>query len=210
MIRLSLIIIVIVSFNFQTLTCQNSIADSKLKSYCKFLAFSKYRESIPLDVFYFTNKNKRIRSSSGFNSVNFCNRQQDSIKTVSVWATNYFLRILKSDYSLNNSTDSLFLTRLSNDSLSKIEGIVFTQSSAIDLYNSKIALDEYAKFIIKQLNFKFFIVASNNEISLKMAEFFFSEITKINATLKYKLAIEKKLNPKLSDGIYLKALRQKK
>lgn len=189
---------------------QNSTVDAK-ESYCKFSVFSKNRENLPLDVFYYNAKNKIIRSTGGFSRVNACQRMlDDTVRTASVWAADYFLRILKFDYPLTNKIDTLFLTRLSNDSLSEIEGLIFNEQANIDLHKSKIALEAYTKFMTQQLRFTFNILVNNNGEALKKAEIFLKEIVKNNAALKNKLAIEITTKTKLTDGIYLKAIRQKK
>jgi hypothetical protein len=207
--NLSLVLFTCLMLNDLLVCSQNGTVDAK-ESYCKFSVFSKNRENQPLDVFYYNAKNKIIRSTGGFNRVNACQRiLDDTVRTVSVWATDYFLRILKFDYPLTNKIDTLFLTRLSNDSLSKIEGLIFNGGGNIDLYKSKIALEAYTKYITQQLRFRFNILVNNSE-ALKKAETFFKEVTKNNAALKNKLTIEITSNTKLLNGIYLKALRQKK
>lgn len=205
------IFLLVLLLGCQQVKCQNSLITSETRPY-KFQVRSISREELPLNVFYYTSSNKEIRYTSGFSYVSaYVGWKEDTIKTVAVWATGYFLRIMKINFNLKKARDTLFLDRLMNDSVYKLEGLIADTKNILDVYKSTVALKNYSKFMTKELKYKFVLLAhQNNLLAIKEAEFFFKELLKINPALKIKLTIEQTANPRLKNGVYIKALRQKK
>lgn len=172
---------------------------------CKFSVFSKFREALSLEVFYFSADNKRIRSTSGYPHVNACRHgREDSIKTVAFWSTGYFLQVLKIDDAITR--DTVFLPQLANQAINKIEGLVFDAAGKLNVNESKIAVSEYIKFIHREKAFTFRITVSDkNPEQIARANAFYRELLKTDQGLKLKLSVEQSSDPDVSQGFYLKA-----
>jgi hypothetical protein len=172
---------------------------------CKLLVFSKFRNALSLYVFYFSQNNIRIRSTSGYPHVNACHQLSgDTIKTVAFWSEGYFLQVIKIDNSVVR--DTVFLPQVANQAVSKIEGLVFDAQGALNVVESKVAVSEYIRFIHREKAFTFRIsVGENNAEDLRKANAFYKELLKTDQGLKLKLSIESSSDPNLAKGIYLKA-----
>lgn len=190
--------------------CQKSAIISKANT-CRFQVVSQNREELPLNVFYYTSKNQKIRYTSGFSYVNACPEwKEDTIRTVAVWAEGYFLRIIKINFNPSGKKDTLFLSRLHNDSIYKIEGLEMLDQNNMNLTKSKVAMDNYMKLIIKPSIFRYTVfVNENNSAALNKANTFLKELFRRDLSLKNKVSIEKTTDPGFDDEIYLKAVRVK-
>ena len=199
------------------LFCSVSIWSQNINSYSrekmlKFGICSPKNQSLNSTVGYYNRNNIEITTMLGLDfAMSPYIKNNDSIKTITISSPDYFLKVIKVEYEITRQIDNVYLQKLANDSVSKITCVYLDSLNKIDLNKSNVAIKSYANFINNQKGFKFnLLVNKNNPISLNLANIFFKELQKINPSINTKLIIEQTTNSKFIEGIYLKAIKQKK
>lgn len=202
---------------FILIFCSVSFSAQNINSYSrkkmfKFGICSPKNQSLNSIVGYYNRNNIEITTTLGLDFVmSPYSKENDSIKTITISSPDYFLKVIKVEYEITRQIDNVYLQKLANDSVSKITCVYLDSLNTFDLKKSNVATKSYANFINNQKGFKFnLLVNKNNPISLNLATVFFKELQKINPSINTKLIIEQTTDSKFIEGIYLKAIKQKK
>ena len=203
--------ITILIFCSVPVSAQNINSYSRKKMF-KFGICSPKNQSLNSTVGYYNRNNIEITTTLGLDFVmSPYSKENDSIKTITISSPDYFLKVIKVEYEITRQIDNVYLQKLVNDSVSEITCVYLDSLNNIDLNKSNVALKSYARFISNQKGFKFnLLVNKNNPLTLNLVNIFFRELQKINPSINTKLIIEQTINSKFIEGIYLKAIKQKK
>lgn len=207
MIKYKLIIFTIF-FSSQILVCQ----DNSQNCCYKYHICSKNKHNLTSEITCYNTHKKWFSSSIGYQEVSGHYKiKDDSVKTAAVISTGYYPMVIDVGPRNKYPGDTLFLNRISKDSVYIINAFAYNENKHIDLSSSKILIDTYCTFLKRHITFSFKLLCfKDDKTSVENLTIFYNEIKRRFPQFVKQVTVEYSENRKYSNGIYITGKKLKK
>lgn len=202
------LVILVIWFSSQILVCQ----DNAQNCCYKYPICSKNKHNLTSEITRYNANNKWLVSSIGFQEVEgHYKLKDDSVKLATVISTGYYPMVIDIDPINKYPGDTVFLNRISKDSIYIINGFTYDTTKHIDLNSSKIVIDIYCTFLKRHTTFSFKLLCfKDDKTSVENITIFYNEIKKRFPQFARQVTLEYSENRKYSNGIFITGRKIKK